>query len=119
MHAMIRPRAEKGIIAMTGFYREHDRVGYTSFGAWDSFGPGTRSSGNTLYERDGKSALVRSKYLGVHAQGFPSPDFGFPLSLVRTIQGGQKRVLRTILSVNEEDQSVIFVGDVPEKAYAR
>jgi len=112
---------EKNMVAVLGFYGEQLRVGYASFGGWDPFGPErliTRSRGNVLYEFDGKSALaLYKKYLGDHARGLPSTGLLFPLSV--RIKTGDRGVVRTILSVNEEDQSMTFAGDVPEGAYAR
>jgi hypothetical protein len=112
---------EKDIVAVLGLYGNRMKVGYASFGGWDPFGPErliTRSKGNVLYELDGKSALaLYKKYLGEHAKGLPSTGLLFPLS-ARTKEG-EKGVVRTILSVNEEDQSMTFAGDVPEGAYAR
>ena len=105
-----------------GLYGSDLRVGYASFGGWDPFGPErliTRSQGNVLYEFDGKSALaLYKKYLGDHANGLPSTGLLFPLSV--RIKTGERGVVRTILSVNEEEQKVsLSPGDVPEGAYAR
>ena len=112
---------EKDIIAVLGLYGSRLKVGYSSFGGWDPFGPErliTRSSGNILYEFDGKSALsLYKKYLGDHAKGLPSTGLLFPLSV--RIKESARGVVRTILSVNEDDQSMTFAGDVPEGAYAR
>jgi len=112
---------EQEIIAAIGLYGDQLRVGYGSLGGWDSFGPErliTRSKGNVLYELDGKSALELYKtYLGEHAQGLPATGLLFPLS-VRT-EDGTTPVVRTILAVSEDEQSMTFAGDVPEGAYAR
>lgn len=112
---------EKDTVAALGLYGDRLKVGYASFGGWDPFGPErliTRSTGNVLYELDGKSALVLyKKYLGEHAKGLPSTGLFFPLSV--RLKEGESGVVRTILSVNEEDQSMTFAGDVPEGAYAR
>lgn len=112
---------EVGEIAVMGLYGSHLKVGYGSLGGWDSFGPErliTRSKGNVLYELDGKSALeLYKKYLGEHAEGLPSTGLLFPLSL--RINGNVRGVVRTILSVDEKDQSMTFAGDVPEGSYAR
>jgi hypothetical protein len=102
---------ERGTIAALGLYGERLRVGYGSLGGWDSFGPErliTRSKGNVLYELDGRSALDLYKtYLGEHASGLPATA------------SGETGVVRTILAVDEAEQSVIFAGDVPQGAYAR
>jgi hypothetical protein len=110
---------KRDTIAVLGLYGDRLRVGYGSFGGWDAFGPDrliTRSEGNVLYELEGGSALeLYKKYLGEHAQGLPATGLLFPLSL-RTKEG-ESGVVRTILSVSEEEQSMTFAGDVPEGAY--
>jgi len=110
-----------GQIVALGFYGERIRVGYGSLGGWDSFGPErliTRSSGNVLYELDGQSALTLYKtYLGEHADGLPSTGLLFPLALRQ--EDGDYSVVRTVLAVNEEDNSMTFAGDLPEGAHAR
>lgn len=111
----------KNTIAAIGFYGDSLRIGYGSRGGWDSFGPDrlvTRSKANILYELDGQSALeLYKKYLGDQAKGLPATGLLFPLSI--SLNGSGKRLVRTILSVNENDGSVIFAGDVPEGNYAR
>ncbi len=112
--------AQEGRIAAVGFYGEHLQVGYGSLGGWDPFGPQrvvTKSKGNVLYELDGQPALaLYKKYLGEHATGLPATGLLFPLS-VR--QEGGHELVRTILAVNEADQSLTFAGDLPEGSVAR
>ena len=114
------PAVEKQIAAL-GFYGDRLRVGFGSLGGWDPFGPErliTRSRGNVLYELDGESALtLYKKYLGKHATGLPATGLLFPLAL-RTAEH-QQPVVRTILGVNEAEQSLTFAGDMPEGAHAR
>ena len=109
------------IVSAVGFYGNKLKIGYGSQGGWDPFGPErliTKSKGNILYELDGKSALALYKlYLDEHAAGLPATGLLFPLSL-RT-KDSQTSVVRTILSVNEEEQSMTFAGDIPEGSYAR
>lgn len=111
----------EGKIAAVGFYGTKLRVGYGSLGGWDSFGPErrvTRSSGNVLFELDGESALsLYKRYLGTHASGLPASGLRFPLSL----RSGptDTAVVRTILAIDENEQSLTFAGDVPEGMYAR
>ncbi len=113
--------AEKETIVLLALYGAKLRVGYGSMGGWDPFGPErviTKSKGNVLYEMDGKSALeLYKKYLGKHAEGLPATALLFPLSL--RIQEGKPPVVRTILSVDEEEQSLTFAGDMPEGSYAK
>lgn len=110
----------EGVIAALGFYGEHLKVGYGSLGGWDSFGPErliTRSKGNVLYELDGRSALeLYKKYLGENNAG-PAEALRFPLTL-RTGEG-EFGPVRSVGSVNEDEQSMTFFGDMPEGGYVR
>jgi len=112
---------QKDTVAVLGFYGSQLRIGYGSLGGWDAFGPErliTESKGNVLFKLDGQSALgLYKRYLGEHAAGLPGTGLLFPLSL-RT-QSGQTAVARTILSVDEQTQSMTFAGDVPQGSYAR
>ena len=114
-------QAAPGTVGALGLYGKDLRIGFASLGGWDPFGPErliTRSEGNVLYELDGRSALELYKtYLGEHAKGLPATGLLFPLSL-RTEEGATP-VVRTILGVDEAEQSMTFAGDVPTGAYAR
>lgn len=111
----------EGVIAAVGFYGTRLKVAYGSLGGWDSFGAQrliTRSHGNILYELDGRSALALYKeYLGEHAEGLPATGLLFPLAL--RVGENDDDLVRTVLSVNENDQSMTFAGDMPEGSYAR
>lgn len=110
-----------GIVSILGFYGERLRIGIGSLGGWDPFGPErliTRSEGNVLFELDGRSALDLYKtYLGEHAGDLPASALLFPLSL-RT-EPENAPVVRTVLGIDEERQSMTFAGDMPVGAYAR
>jgi hypothetical protein len=92
-----------------------------SEGGWDGFGPVrtiTRSAGNVLYELDGQPALaLYRQYLGDRAGDLPGSALLFPLTV--SSPDGTTRVVRTILAVDETDQSMTFAGDVPEGWSAR
>lgn len=111
----------EGKIVAPGFYGERLKVGYGSLGGWDAFGPErliTKSSGNVLYELDGQSALgLYKSYLAEHAAGLPATALLFPLALRNGEEGCS--LVRTVLGVSEEDQSMTFAGDMPEGAHAR
>lgn len=104
-----------------GFYGEHLRIGHGSLGGWDPFGPQrriSRSKGNVLYELDGQSALeLYKKYLGPHAERLPASGLLFPLA-VQT-PGGRSEIVRSVIGIDEEAQSITFAGDVPQGAFAR
>jgi hypothetical protein len=110
-----------GTIVALGLYGERLKVGYGSLGGWSPFGPEriiSRSQGNILYELDGQSALaLYKKYLGDHAKDLPASGLLFPLSL--RIEGSAQRLVRTILAVDEAQQSMTFAGDVPEGSKAQ
>jgi hypothetical protein len=114
-------KPESGSIVAVGFYGHALQVGYASLGGWDPFGPErliTRSRDNVLFELDGQSALeLYKKYLGDHADDLPASGLLFPLSI--RAESDATPVVRTILSIDEEEKSMTFAGDVPQGAYAR
>lgn len=111
----------EGRIAAIGFYGKKLSVSYGSVGGWESFGPErliTRSKGNVLYELDGKPALeIYKLYLGEYAKELPGSGLLFPLS-IRT-NSEKAPLVRTILSVDENENSLTFAGNMPEGSYAR
>jgi hypothetical protein len=118
------PAAREGKVAVIGFYGSRLRVGCGSMGGWDSFGPDrlvTRSRANVLYELDGQSALaLYKKYLGEHAARLPASGLLFPLSIRgEGSDAGKDGLVRTILSVNESEQSMTFAGDIAQGTHAR
>ncbi len=110
----------EGKIVAIGFYGNNLSVNYGSFGGWDPFGPErliTKAQGNVLYELDGKPALdVYKTYLGEYASELPSSALLFPLSIRN---GDSGSLVRTILSVNEQDKSLTFAGNMTEGYYSR
>jgi hypothetical protein len=114
------PAVANQIVAL-GFYSDRLRIGYGSVGGWDAFGPErliTKSEGNVLFELDGESALKLYKtYLGPHAEELPSSGLLFPLAL-RLPDSGTP-VVRTILGVDEAQQSMTFAGDMPNGCYVQ
>jgi len=110
---------EEGKIGLIGLYGGI-KIGYGSLGGWDPFGVErtiTKSKGNILYELDGKPALnLYREYLGEQAAGLPGTGLLFPLSLrMKDGDGGNEvEVVRTILAIDEKEQSLTFAGDVPE-----
>lgn len=110
-------RPQTRSISAVGFYGESLLIGYGSKGGWDIFGPErivTRSEGNILYELDGTPALALYKqYLGHRAAQLPAAALLFPLAL-RADTAAEKRLVRTILSVDEDRQSMTFAGDIPQ-----
>ena len=112
----------QGAVTAVGFYGDAITVRHGSRGGWDIFGLErrvTRSSGNVVYEIDGKPALELYKlYLGDLAGGLPATGLLFPLALLRDVDDADP-VVRTLLGVNEAEQSLRFAGNVPEGALVR
>jgi hypothetical protein len=106
---------------LLGFYGERLRVGYSSMGGWDAFGPErriTRASRNVLYELDGGSALeLYKRYLGEHAKNLPASGLLFPLTVRDAMTG--EGVTRAVVGIDEGEQSMTFAGDVPEGSFVR
>jgi hypothetical protein len=109
--------AVEGKVVLLGFSGTDLKVGYGSLGGWDTFGIErmiTKSAGNVLYELDGQPALELYKtYLGDQAKGLPSTGLLFPLRM-RLGDDKETEVVRTILGINEANQSMTFAGDMPE-----
>jgi hypothetical protein len=106
--------APSGVVAL-GLYGNRVTVTHGSKGGWDIFGLErrvTRSEGNVLFELDGKPALKLYKdYLGERASGLPATALLFPLAM-RLGRDDDKQLVRTVLAVNEEAQSLTFAGDI-------
>ncbi len=110
----------EGNIVAVGFYGESLRVGAGSKGGWDKFGPMrtiTKSTKNVLYEVDGESALdLYKQYLGEYADKLPGSALLFPLA-IQDEDG--RELVRTILSIDQENKSMTFAGNIPEGAKVR
>lgn len=112
---------KSGNILAIGFYGDAIEINFSSKGGWESFGLEkkiTRSVSNELFEINGKSALdVYKDYLGKYAKDLPGSALLFPLSI--KIEEEDEPVVRTILSINEERNSMTFAGNMPQNANVR
>ncbi len=104
-----------GELVAIGFHGAHLQVGHGSMGGWDTFGPEktvTKSNNNILYEIDNYNALKLYKdYLGKYADDLPSSALLFPLAII--MPDSSEILVRTILSIDEANQSLTFAGDIP------
>ncbi|RZA08986.1 MAG: hypothetical protein EOP11_03155 [Proteobacteria bacterium] len=109
-------------VVALGLYGEDMQIAYGSMGGWQAFGPVrriTKSKENVLFELDGKPALqIYKTYLGDKVSGLPASGLLFPFALLKDNQD-TTGVIRTILGVNEEDQSVTLAGDMPQNGIVR
>jgi hypothetical protein len=114
-------KSESGLIIACGFYGENIRISHGNFGGWDVFGPDrliTKAKDNILYELDGENALqLYKRYLGESAQQLPGSALLFPLHIHR--ENEDRGVVRTILNIDEDENSMIFAGDLEEGHYAQ
>ena len=112
---------EQSSVAALGLYGDRLKVGSAATGLWGQFGPLrtiTKSSGNVLYELDGRSALgIYKEYLGDLAAGLPATGLLFPLAV--SVGDTGRSVLRGLLNVDEAAQSMRFAGSMPEGAQVR
>ena len=109
-------RARSGVVAAVGLHGDAVHVGHGSRGGWDIFGPErrvTRAEGNVVFELDGRSVLdLYEEYLGDLAGGLPGSGLFFPLA-IKKHSDDEEALVRTLLSVNREDRSLTFAGDIP------
>ncbi len=110
-----------GNIVAIGFYGDALQCTHGSIGGWETFGLErivTKSAKNVLFEIDSKNALDLYKtYLGKYSEELPSSALLFPLAIITTEE--EQPIVRTILSIDEENKSMTFAGDIPEGSKVR
>lgn len=115
-YVIAQEAAQTGIVAAIGFYGDTVRAKSGCFAGWEEFGPEriiTRSEANVLYTIDDQPALdLYKKYLGDFAADLPGSGLRFPISIRKDIEATP--VIRTLLAVDEEKQSMTFAGDIPQ-----
>ncbi|MEP2281391.1 FIST N-terminal domain-containing protein [Maribacter sp.] len=106
---------KEGEIIAIGFYGDTLEITSSNYGGWTNFGPEriiTKSKGNILHELDGKPALDLYKtYLGEKAKELPKSALLYPLSVKATED--EEPLVRTILNIDENENTMILAGDVP------
>lgn len=111
----------QGNIIAIGFYGTNIHIGHGSMGGWDEFGIErtiTESNRYVLNKLDEKNALELYKdYLGDFAKDLPGAALLFPLSMKP--HNAKKTLVRTVLAINDNDQSMTFAGNMPEGSRVR
>ncbi|MEM8998929.1 MAG: FIST N-terminal domain-containing protein [Bacteroidota bacterium] len=106
---------KQGEVVAIGLYGSDLEVSYANYGGWTPFGPErtiTKSKDNVLYEIDGLPALdLYKKYLGEQANELPQAALLYPLKVQQNEDSDA--LVRTILNIDEEENSMILAGDVP------
>ena len=107
-----------GEIVAIGLYGESLEISFSINGGWTPFGPErivTKSEGNTLYELDNLPALdLYKKYLGDKSKELPGAALLYPLNVKTT--DGQNTIVRSILNIDEAENSMILAGDIFENS---
>ena len=110
-----------GVVAAVLFSGQRLRTFHGRGGGGTIFGPErrvTHSDQNVLYSLDGRPALsLYRDYLGELASGLPATALLFPLML--RSEGPGHAVVRTVLSIDDDHQSMTFAGDLPEGSTAQ
>jgi len=107
-----------GEIVAIGFYGDTFEASFAIHGGWTPFGPErivTKSESNVLFELDGKPALdLYKKYLGDKSNELPGAALLYPLNVKS--QDEKQSYVRTILNIDEEKNTMILAGDIPENS---
>lgn len=108
-------------IVVVGFYGSRLQFGFGSEGGWSDFGPErevTLSTKNKVFKIGDRYALdIYKEYLGKYAEELPGSSLYFPLSMKESPDA--EPVVRTILSIDEEEKSMTFAGNLPEGALVK
>ncbi|WP_397447015.1 FIST signal transduction protein [Polaribacter sp. R77954] len=114
--ASYNQKPKEGEIVVVGLYGDTLEVSFATNGGWTPFGPErvvTKSEDNLLYELDNKSALdLYKKYLGEKSKELPGAALLYPLKVKSSDE--KKSIVRTILNINEDQNSMILAGDIKE-----
>jgi hypothetical protein len=117
----LNKEASPGKIVAIGFYGDAIHFGFASEGGWSDFGPErevTHSEKNVLYKIGDRFALdLYKEYLGKYADELPGSSLYFPLSMKENLKS--ESVVRTILSIDEENKSMTFAGNIPVGSMVR
>ncbi|MCP4051574.1 MAG: histidine kinase [Mesoflavibacter sp.] len=109
---------KEGQLIAIGFYGDTLEVTFSIYGGWTPFGPErvvTKSDDNILFELDGQPALDLYKtYLGDKAKDLPGAALLYPLNV--KVQIDDQPIVRSILNIDETNNSVILAGDIPENS---
>jgi hypothetical protein len=107
-----------GEIVAIGFYGDTFESSFSIHGGWTPFGPErivTKSQDNVLFELDGKPALdLYKKYLGDKSNELPGAALLYPLNVKS--ENEEQSFVRTILNIDEEQNTMILAGDIPENS---
>jgi len=109
------------VVIAVGISGEHAVVTSGALGGWKPYGPPrkiTRAVKNIVYELDNKPALPLYKmYIGYYANELPASGLNFPFAIMS--EDKSITVIRTLLAVDDSDNSLTFAGNVKEGSTVR
>jgi len=112
--------SERLVIAV-GIYGKDAIVTSGALGGWQPYGPPrkiTRSNKNVVFELDNKPALPLYKmYIGYYANELPASGLNFPFAVMS--EDKNITVIRTLLAINEGENSLTFAGNIAEGTTVR
>jgi hypothetical protein len=112
--------SKQGEVIAIGFYSDSLEVPFSVYGGWTPFGQErivTTSKGNILFELDNKPALnLHKKYLKKKTKELPGATLLYPLSIKN--KDNQQALVRSILNINKENNTMILAGDILENSKA-
>ena len=107
-----------GEIVAIGFYGDTFEASFSIHGGWTPFGPErivTKSESNEHFELDNQPALdLYKKYLGEKSNELPGAALLYPLNVKS--EDEKQSFVRTILNIDEEKNTMILAGDIPENS---
>ncbi|NNC82939.1 MAG: hypothetical protein HKN79_05115, partial [Flavobacteriales bacterium] len=107
--------AKEGNVVGIGLYGDNIHLGYGSRGGWQfkqQMNIISDSDGNVLKEINGKPALEFYKEkLNGKLHTLPSDALKYPLMISDVYS--EQNLVRTVLSIDEEEQTMTFAGDMP------
>ena len=111
----------RNTITAIGLYGKHLQVSFSTSHGWRPFGMNrivTKAENNILYEIDNQPALdlIRS-FMGPRVDSLMGSALQFPIGLEKYEDDAY--LVRSIVDINEDDQSLIFAGNIPEGSVVR
>ena len=110
---------ERSVIAV-GIYGDKAILTSGALGGWKPYGPPrriTKAIKNVVYELDNKPALPLYKmYIGYYANQLPASGLNFPFAIM---DDKNVNVIRTLLAINEKDNSLTFAGNIAQGTTVR
>jgi hypothetical protein len=117
-HTLLNGKVYEDHAVAFGLYGDKVHVRSGSRGGWKPFGAVrrvTKAVGNVLYELDGKPALkLYKEYLGDKAAGLPASGLLYPFAILREEDRQETGLIRTILDVDHQAESLTMAGDLPQ-----